>query len=123
MTTHMVRIYASANISKSDAESAIDSWVTAHDPWVEGTQESLSKSSTEPGGSGTEYYTYNARFHIENSTKQEVLDAIESELDTLADWYRLGYHECNHDEDAAGDCSWDDTRVNGDVPNDVPDFL
>jgi len=42
------------------------------------------------------------------------------------DWYRVGYHACEHDESTPSACSWDDkaewTAKDVTVPSGVPDF-
>lgn len=122
MTVHMIRMKMCKSMSKSDAQSVIDTWVNNHDPWVEGTQDSLSVSNTSLDGSGTEYYVYNARFNMQDTTKTELLDAIETELQNHCSWYTIGYHECSHDEDSPGNCSWEDNRKYGTLPDGVTGF-
>jgi len=40
------------------------------------------------------------------------------------DWYRMGYHECDHDETNVNgsSCSWEDSAENGPVPDYVGSF-
>lgn len=107
---------------KGEAESAVDNWVQNHTEWEDDPVEhTLIETNTEPDGSGTEYVQGDYRF-IQDSTATGLLDGLESRLQDLEGglWYRVGYHECDHDGSDRSGCAWDDIRENGPVPADVP---
>jgi hypothetical protein len=70
---------------------------------------------------GGEWYQGDLAFNWDEG-KANILDNISLYADSYCDWYRLGYHECIHDEDNPQPCSWDEKRENGTIPSDIPEF-
>jgi hypothetical protein len=122
MTVHMVRIMIEP--PKGNAESAVDNWVANHNEWEnDPVKHSLVETTADVDGTGTTYVRGDYRF-IQDSTVTDLLDALESRLQSFQGglWYRVGYHQCDHDEENASPCSWDEKRENGTIPSDIPDM-
>lgn len=122
MTTHMVRLFIET--PKGNAESAVDNWVENHNGWTsDPVEHTLTETNTEIDGSGVDYLSGDYRF-IQEESVDELLDDLESRLEGFQGglWYRVGYHECSHDEDLPGSCSWEEQRESSDVPSEVPTF-
>lgn len=77
--------------------------------------------NTEIDGSGTDYIQ--AVYRADKAdAKSTVLDAFERGAVADAKWYRIEWHECDHDEPASertGCSGWQTERENGNVPSDV----
>lgn len=129
MTIHMIRVYIGPNskMSLTQAKDAWQKWVTNHSEWTnDNTKHSLNKSNTRPDGSGTMYWHGSCRFKLTDA-KSNLIQKCEDKFVDKCDWYRLGYHKCDHDESQKGGCSWDDERewtaTNQTIPSDIPNFL
>jgi hypothetical protein len=118
MTVHMVRVYAAADVPLSQAQSAVDSWLAKHATWTQDTVDH-SIQMVEDSDTGTTYFVGDFRFEWAE-TKDAILDGAEQDLGQSVSWFRIGYHECGHDEPAGGRCVWDDRREAGTVPNAIP---
>ena len=76
----------------------------------------------EVGGPETTTHFRGIRRFEASEDKTAVLDAVESHVVADAEWYRVDYHECDHDVSAskrAGCPAWTDERTEGTVPGDV----
>lgn len=109
MTVHMFSCYIGrGKMSVSDLESRIDDWVASNGAWADDPVEhTLSEHNTAPDGSGETYYMITVRF-LQDQTKDNLLQKFTDRLKGKVDWYRVGYHNCTHDETNATPCSWDD---------------
>lgn len=118
MTVHMVRLMVEP--PKGDAESAVDNWVQNHNEWTDDPV-AHSLAETDNGDNTTTHISGDYRF-IQEETPAELLDDLESRLQSLQGglWYRVGYHQCTHDEGDPDPCEWDEKRENGTVPSDIP---
>jgi hypothetical protein len=124
MTVHMVRLFIEP--PKGNADQAINNWVENHNEWEDDPVEhSLTETTVGIDGSGTQYIRGDYRF-IQDSDATTLLNRLENRLQSSQGglWYRIGYHQCDHDEDQSTPCSWDgsETRENGDIPSDIPDL-
>lgn len=122
MTVHMVRMYVEP--PKGGADTAVDNWVSNHNEWTSNpVDHSLTETNAEIDGSGTTYVRGDYQF-IQEETVTSLLDDLENNLQSIQSglWYRIGYHVCTHDESDGTGCSWENTRENGTVPSDIPDF-
>lgn len=118
----MVRLFIEP--PKGEAENAVDNWVQNHTEWAEDpVKHSLTETTAGVDGSGTTYVRGDYRF-IQNGPAMTLLDRLEDRLQSFQGglWYRIGYHACDHDEDNSSPCSWEATRENGDIPDDIPTF-
>lgn len=121
MTKHMVRLYAEP--PKGEVDTAINNWVSNFNEWTGAPEEhSLTEGNTELDGSGTQHIRGSWYFHDDSDSKTALLDDVESKLQAVVSWYRIGYHVCDHDASNPSRCSWDDTREYGTVPSDIPTF-
>lgn len=130
MSKHMIRVCIGSDTSKmtlQDANDALDTWVANHSEWIDDTSpHQLREVNTESDGSGVVYWNGICRFYLSDE-KDNLLTKCEDKLVNKCDWYRLGYHNCDHDESDRRGCSWDDEREwtdkNESIPPEVPDFL
>ena len=99
---------------------ACEEWTSRYDEELTTQRLSLTRVTH---GETTDHTTGYWRFawHEDATT---LLDDLETDLQSEADWYRLRYHSCQHDEDSStrDGCSWDEaqTRDYGTVPAGVP---
>lgn len=120
MSHHKLRIYLEP--PKVDAETVIDNWIQDYsDSSHNASTDNLREATTGLGENGTKYVVGSYLFHHHTSVTT-LLDDLESELQSFGNevWYRIGYHECDHDEDDRTGCSWEKVRSGGSVPNSVP---
>ena len=120
MTTHMIRLFVEP--PKGEAEEAVNNWVENHTVWEDDpVSHELREANTELEGSGTDYLRGDYWF-LQDSSATEIIDDLADRLDGFQDglWYRIGYHECDHDEDTPTPCAWEQTRDGGDVPVGIP---
>lgn len=108
MTVHMFRVYIGrGKMSIPDLETRIDDWVQSNAEWVEdSTEHVLTERNTALDGSGATFHSIDVRFEKSNA-KSNLFQKFEDKLVNKVGWYRVGYHECNHDDGAGGGCSFD----------------
>lgn len=128
MTVHMIRVCIGPNdkMTLQQANDALDTWVGNHSEWVEDSVEhAVSETNTQLDGSGTAYWLGSYRFGYSDA-KDNLVQKCEDKIVNKCDWYRLGYHICDHDENDRGGCSWDDEREwtakDVTIPSGVPTF-
>jgi len=119
MTVHMIRLFVDSSVN--GVENVIDNWVQNHNTW-DGESVSQPLTSVSVRANGDEEYLLGSYRFTQDSTATDLLDDVESRLSTLQEvvWYRIGYHQCPHDEANAQDCLWEQTRENGTVPDSIP---
>lgn len=122
----MFRVMLGPNDKRSleETNSALDTWVANHSEWTGDYQEHrVVETDTS---SGYVYWNGGYRFHIVDA-KDNLWTKLEDKLVNKHDWYRLGFHVCEHDDRPVGNCGWDEKRewVDKDVviPSEIPDFL
>jgi len=122
MTTHMFRVYAHNPdaYTLTEINSIVNGWIADHDRWSEDTVDhSLSVTNTSADGTGIEYLHGDFRFN-QTVPKADIEFAFEQKIQPALDWYRIGYHECEHDEESGSGCSWQDVLEYGPIPSDIP---
>lgn len=109
MTVHMIQLDIPADAPSGLVDTAIPNWLAARQAWQ--TNDPLSHHGD--GG----HYRADWRFEFAPHDRPSLLDTLENVLNGV-DWYRIRYHECDHDEPAIirDGCSWDETRTGGTVP-------
>lgn len=121
MTVHMVRLYLEP--PRGNAEQAVENWVANHPEWTDDPVAHTLREVDPPDG--TAYAVGSFRF-TQSVPNTALLDDLEQRLANIQGglWYRIGYHECDHDESDRADCAWaaDETRESGGVPLGVPSF-
>jgi hypothetical protein len=98
-------------------------WLNNFTAWTNPNQENrnVELTNTDPDGeSGLDYYESNLWRFEWSADKANLLDNLEGHVAARSNWYRIRWHECDHDEDARGGCSWDEIRTGGTVPDEVP---
>lgn len=110
----------------ADLETRINTWVTNNDTWSgDSIPNEISEVNTELDGTGVTYHTVTVRFE-ETDTKANLLQKFTDKLKNKVDWYRVGYHVCDHDASDPTGCSWDDsvdwTDKNVTIPAGIPTF-
>lgn len=123
MAVHMVRVFV--ELPKGNAENAIQNWVDNYTEWTaDPVEHSLTETTTELDGGGTQYLRGDWRFIQNGETPTDMLRDLSDRLQSFQGglWHRLGYHVCDHDEGGSAGCSWDQKQEFGTIPTDVPDF-
>lgn len=110
MTVHMFRCFIGAgSMSLTDLETRINDWVDSNATWENDTApHELTERNTQLDGGGETYHAIDVRFLLDNG-KDNLQQKLTDKLVNKVAWYRVGYHECTHDDDNGGPCSWDDT--------------
>lgn len=108
----------------TDLETTIDDWVDSNATWEgDSVEHTLTERNTSMDGAGETYYAIDVRFLLDNG-KDNLQQKFTDKLVNKVDWYRVGYHECGHDDENGGPCSWDDTTEWTDkdvsIPTGVP---
>ena len=125
MAVHMFRGFIGrGSMSLSDLETRINDWLAQNARWTEDSvTHELNERNTAIDGSGETYYAVDVRF-LKEETKANLTQKFTDKLENKVAWYRLGYHDCAHDESNGGACSWDDktewTDKNVTIPDGVP---
>ena len=122
MATHMIRLFVEP--PNGEAEEAVNNWVENHTEWEDDpVSHELREANTNIDGGGTEYLRGDYRF-LQDSSATEIIDGLADRLDGFQGglWYRIGYHECDHDESESTPCEWEQTREGRNVPDSIPTF-
>lgn len=119
MTAHRIRLIHSTT-GASAYHDWLDTWLTNMSPWdypeVDNDLPTLRETVD-----GDEYYQTELAFDW-SEDRATILDQLDQYAASYCKWHRIGYHECDHDEDDPQPCSWDEVVEHGDVPDDIPTF-
>lgn len=121
MSVHMVRAFVEKPAGELSA--AVDDWAANFEPWDgDRVSHGLTERNTELNGSGIDYICGEWRFRRNGEVPSGILNSISTELDGFDGglWHRIGYHVCDHDEDFATPCAWDEVIESGSIPSGVP---
>ena len=124
MTTHMFRVVAAKpdSIGETQANQIVDQWLADNTPWTDDqTPHEITLVENTPISDRPTHFRGDVRFEFSDD-KPALFDQIETDLNGIASWYRIGYHKCDHDETDATPCSWGETREGGNVPDSIPTF-
>lgn len=127
MAVHMFRVYVGRGpMSVADLETRVDDWINSNAEWEDDTAaHGLSERNTRLDGTGATYYGADVRFLLDDA-KDNLLQKFTDKLVNKVDWYRVGYHECSHDESDPTGCDWQDSEEwaaqGASIPAAVPDF-
>lgn len=125
MTVHMFRCYIGrGSMSVSDLETRIDNWKQEHTRW---TDDSVKHELVEFRDLDGNFVCHQISVRFEQTdTKSNILQKFEDKLKNKVDYYRVGYHSCEHDENTSSGCGWDDKVEWVDegviIPEEVPVF-
>lgn len=107
--------------AKQAAKNAVRNWRDNHPTWENDTVSHEIVATHDPL-TDTEYVRGDFRF-LQEDTAATLLDDLTNTLDDNSNvWYRIGYHECTHDEPDSSDSDWSEIRESGDIPEGVPAF-
>ena len=137
MTVHMFKCYIGRGpMSTSDLETRINNWVSDNAEWVD---DPTAHSLTGYNADGqVVFHWVQVRFRKED-TKTNLYQKFTDKLKDKVDWYRVGYHNCDWDDNydgsgvAGSECSFDAnedpeavardwTAKDVTIPADVPEF-
>lgn len=100
------------------ANSIFQNWIGNHREWVE--DGASHKVRTSPDNN---YLMGTSRFK-HTDKKVILLDTIENRFRPHVDWYRIGYHVCDHDnEENRTECEWEDRREYTAPGVTIPDYV
>lgn len=105
--------------------SYVSVWLTNYIAWepdgnLTQSNDPPSVVNTELDGSSLDYYRGGVWRFDWSESKAQLLDNLEGQANAYCDWYRIRWHECDHDEDDDRGCSWDEVRSDGPVPGGIP---
>jgi hypothetical protein len=130
MAVHMIRVYAAkGGYTLEEVQQAVSDWVQSHTEWtadIDDHQIELREANPDPGA--TEYFQGEFRFELDDA-KDNLLQKAADKLKNKVPWFRLVYHQCDHDTEAGDGCSseerwnWEgkDVTVPADVERKVPE--
>lgn len=122
MTVHMVRVWASerGNRTVGDVREACEAWVASYDETLETERLSIIERPGTDTSDSPRHLTGYWRF-VWGEDATALLGDLESALGPRTEWYRIRYHECDHDDpaDARGGCAWGEARDSGTVPGGI----
>jgi hypothetical protein len=98
----------------------LETWLTNMEPWADPEVTNDVPTTTETID-GDVYHRGDLAFEW-TEDRAIILDQLDQYLAAYCSWHRIGYHECGHDEENGGPCSWDEQRESGAVPGYVPSF-
>jgi hypothetical protein len=118
---HRIRFYYSAA-----GAPAFHVWLQAWKQNLDGdTRDAVANNipsdTVSPLNADIEYYAVSLTFDF-NEDRGVVFTKPYQKLKEHCDWCRIAYHECEHDEQTASDCSWESVNEHGDIPDAVPTF-
>jgi len=108
------------SIGETQANQIVDQWLAEHTPWAgDPTPHEITLVDDTLMSDRPTHFRGDVRFEF-NDDKSALFDQIETDLSGIAPWYWIAYHECDHDEDGATPCAWEQVVENGTVPDDIP---
>jgi hypothetical protein len=124
MTTHMFRLVVEQpdGVTEQEANSIVDDWLANNTPWTDDPIDHSVFVVDDPLTDAPNHFRGDLRFEFSDA-KTDLLSQMETDLQEVVSWYRIGYHECDHDEANANPCSWDNQIEYGTVPDGLPTFV
>lgn len=125
MTVHMFRVFiGKGKMSIADLETRLNDWKTNNNRW---TDDSVAHELNEYRAIDGTLICYQMSIRFDQTDmKANLLQKLTDKLDNKVDWYRVGYHICDHDDENGSPCSWDDvvewTAKDVTIPTDVPNI-
>ena len=110
------------SIGETQANQIVDQWLADNTPWTDDpTPHEITLVDDTAISDRPTHFRGDVRFEFSDD-KPALFDQIETDLNGIASWYRIGYHECDHDEDSATPCAWEQVVEGGTVPDSMPTF-
>jgi hypothetical protein len=119
----MFRIMAAkpSNIGQLQANQLVEQWFASYPPWTEDPTSHRVALVEDTITDAPPHFRSDLRF--ESSAEMTIIrEQIETDLAGVTSWYRIGYHECTHDESSGDECSWESEINYGNVPTEIPTF-
>jgi len=108
------------SIGETHANQIVDQWLADNTPWTgDPTPHEMRLVDDTSMSYRPTHFRGDVRFEFSDD-KPTLFDQIETDLNGIASWYWIAYHECDHDEDQSTPCAWDESREGGDIPPDIP---
>jgi hypothetical protein len=120
---HMFRIVAGKppSVGVTQANQLVDQWLATYTPWADDPTPHGITLVDDPITDAPPHFRCDLRFE-RDSSMTTIRDQIETDLSDMVNWYRIVYHECLHDENSGGACSWESVTDYGQPPSDIPTF-
>lgn len=114
MTVHCVEIVSATDVDEQKVKNKISDLISKYGEKLPKQNAPFSQTETLDG---TQYYKGNFRVTLNDkeNEKNDLTEQIEKEVDKSASWWRVRWHECDHDEENRGGCSWDYENSAGSV--------
>jgi len=118
MTVHMVEVVASSDV---DAQKVRDKIADLKSKYGEKLSKQNAPFELTETMDGTSYYRGRFRVTLSDKEKEknDLTEQIEKELDKSASWWRVKYHECDHDENQRTSCSWEYDNSARTIPEEI----
>jgi hypothetical protein len=113
MTVHMIRF---TTVPSATLQQWVSAWLTNKQAWTEADNRPPEERTTLDG---TAHYREDWRFAWEANSKTVLLDDLVTYSQTYADWGRIGYHECDHDENERAGCTMNTEAEWGTIPDGI----
>lgn len=116
MTVHCFRAYAAPDVTVETMTQRINDHLFS----VYGHELSEQSAINKVGGEihGQEILVGIARFPIDED-KQAIIDDMKNKIVHDLSWYKIDYHECNHDDPSEPEGEWEELSRHGTVPGGV----
>jgi hypothetical protein len=124
MTTHMFRLVVAKpdGVTEQDANRIVDDWLADNTPWTDDPIDHSVSVIDDPLTDAPIHFRGDLRFEFSDA-KTDLLSQMETDLQAVVSWYRIGYHECDHDEANGSPCNWNEQIEYGTVPDGLPTFV
>lgn len=113
MVVHNLEVYTAQTYADGTAvdpateSQEFENWVANHQERLGAQRSGFSAGSTdETEGEGVDYYQGSWRFDYSHD-RGALLTPLRALIQNTYTWTVIRWHECDHDEDARGGCSWD----------------
>lgn len=117
----MIRVWSEAPNNDNHFQrmyQACEDWVASYNETLETERLDLTHVDSSAGDTSTPEHTVGHWRFAWHEDHTQLLDDLESDLQGEVDWYRIKYHECDHDQsEGRVGCSWDETREFGTIPD------
>lgn len=129
MPIHAVDLACSADVNAAlvgGTGAYVSTWLTSYVAWepdgdlTQTTEPPRLVESDPDGDSSTQYYRGGPWRFAWTEDKSILLDNLVGQFEAYRPtWWRIRWHECDHDEDGRDGCQWDDKYSGGQIPSGV----
>jgi len=128
MAVHAIIGYIAydSGMTVQEIQDAVDDWVSKRAKWESDWSTDVRVSNTSFDGDGIDFCSFSVRFEW-SEDKDNTLQKCADKFKKKVDWFRLVYHECDHDASNPTGCSWDERweweAKDVIVPPEIDDFI